>query len=341
MTALPYFPKPQDLAMPLTNVDQSGYSWFKFSHIEFLLDPRISTLKLAEQGALIRLIAHAARQTPFASLSNEPELLAAMVGLSLPRWAKMADQVLGAAFVLCADGRLYCPLMVDELASPQADIDQPKPTKANKTVSKEVSDARRVAAAKSHAARKAKLQNDDANLQTDHANLQNDSILQNLQHAKIANGLQNGGIKGGDLDLEKDLDLNKDQSVKSICAASQHTKDAIAKKFDVFWAAYPKKTDRKKACIAFARIKPSDDLLQTMLSAISAWSSKWTAEPQYIPHPTTWLNGERWNDAPPATPAPQSNHHKPLNAHSEIRQNRAELMRQSLDRPFAAEVNQP
>ena len=292
--------------MPLTNADQSGYSWFKFSHIEFLLDPRISTLKLAEQGALIRLIAHAARQTPFASLANEPELLAAMVGLSLPRWVKMADVVLGAAFVLCADGRLYCPLMVDELASPQADVDQPKPTKAKKTVSKEVSDARRVAAAKSHAARKAKLQNDDASLQTDHANLQNDSILQNLLHAKIANGLQNGGIKGGDLDQDLELDSDLNQNLKNIRAASQHTKDLIAKKFDVFWAAYPKKTDRKKAFAAFTKINPSDDLLQTMLSGIASWSSKWIAEPQYTPHPTTWLNGERWNDAQPVSTKPQA-----------------------------------
>ena len=68
--------------MPLTTVDQSGYSWFKFAHIEFLLDPRISTLKLAEQGALLRLMAHAARQNPFASLPNDPQLLSAMVGLT-------------------------------------------------------------------------------------------------------------------------------------------------------------------------------------------------------------------------------------------------------------------
>ena len=120
----------------------------------------------------------------------------------------------------------------------------------------------------------------------------------------------NGGIKGGDLDLDQDRDLNKDQNLKSTRAASQHTKDTIAKKFDVFWAAYPRKTDRKKALNAFTKINPSDDLLQTMLDAVSAWSSKWLAEPQYTPHPTTWLNGERWNDAPPPV-ATKPNQHKP------------------------------
>lgn len=119
-----------------------------------------------------------------------------------------------------------------------------------------------------------------------------------------------GGIKGGDLDLDQDKDLDQDQNLKSTRAASQHAKDAIAKKFDVFWSAYPRKTDRKKALNAFTKINPSDDLLQTMLDAVSAWSSKWLAEPQYTPHPTTWLNGERWNDAPPPV-ATKPNQHKP------------------------------
>lgn len=280
--------------MPLTTVDQSGYSWFKFAHIEFLLDPRISTLKLAEQGALLRLMAHAARQNPFGSLPNDPELLSAMVGLTLPRWNKIADVVMGAAFVHCSDDRWYCPLMTDELSPVQQDTDA-KPAKAKKPVSPALSAKRAEAAAASHAKRKANLQTDDAKIANDE-----------LQNCKpVANELQNGGIKGGDLDLDQELDSDLNQNLKNIRAASQHTKDAIAKKFDVFWAAYPKKTDRKKAFAAFTKINPSEDLLQTMLSGIAAWSSKWIAEPQYTPHPTTWLNGERWNDAPPVTTKPQ------------------------------------
>ena len=110
--------------MPLTTVDQSGYSWFKFAHIEFLLDPRISTLKLAEQGALLRLMAHAGRQVPFGSLPNDPQMLCAMVGLTLTRWHKIADVVMGAAFVRCSDDRWYCPLMTDELSAPVAKTDE-------------------------------------------------------------------------------------------------------------------------------------------------------------------------------------------------------------------------
>lgn len=69
--------------------------------------------------------------------------------------------------------------------------------------------------------------------------------------------------------------------------------------FEEFWQAYPRKTDRKKAESAWAKIKPDEQTQKTMLNTIAAWSQKWLAEPQFTPHPTTWLNGERWNDAPP------------------------------------------
>ena len=207
MSSLPFIPKPKSLPMPLTNVDQSTYYWHKRNHVEFMLNPQVANLSLSEEGALNRLMNHAARQVPFASLPNDPDMLAAMVRLPTARWNKMSAKVLGAAFVLCTDDRLYCSLMIDELAKPPVDVvDEPKPAKPKKAVSKEVSAARRDAAAKSHAARKAKLQNDDANLQTDHANFAKDE----LQNCKpVANALQNGGKKGGDLDLDSDLDLNK------------------------------------------------------------------------------------------------------------------------------------
>ena len=74
--------------------------------------------------------------------------------------------------------------------------------------------------------------------------------------------------------------------------------------FATFWEAYPRKTDRKKAEAAFLRIRPDAALLAAMLAAIAVQrrSEQWT-KPTAIPHPTTWLNGERWHDElPAATP---------------------------------------
>lgn len=332
MTSLPYFTKPRELPMPLTSVDQSSYDWHKHPHTKILLNARIRALKPDRKGMLWMLIEHAAIEVPFGSVPNEPDRLAEMAGVSAKVWDKAADAVMGAGFILCNDGRWYCPLLVDQLSPVAERRDDDQSVDA---VSKAAERARRYRENKKRDVdRDAQSSERDASV-THHTSERDANVTQRDASVTI------GGIKGGDKDLDSEIDLNKDQSIKSICAASQHDNDAIAQKFDLFWSVYPRKTDRKKASAAFARIKPSDDLLQTMLSVIAAWSTKWTAEPQYIPHPTTWLNGERWNDAPPATPAPQSNHHKPLNAHSEIRQNRAELMRQSLDRPFAAEVNQP
>ena len=72
--------------------------------------------------------------------------------------------------------------------------------------------------------------------------------------------------------------------------------------FDRFWAAYPRKEAKPKAHDAFIKINPDEELLEKMLTAIEKWkaSDQWNENNgQYIPHPTTWLNQQRWNDEPP------------------------------------------
>ena len=69
--------------------------------------------------------------------------------------------------------------------------------------------------------------------------------------------------------------------------------------FARFWAEYPRKSNKPGAAKAFARIAPDEGLLLCMLGAIRKQKStpQWTKDNgQYIPHPATWLNQERWND---------------------------------------------
>lgn len=69
--------------------------------------------------------------------------------------------------------------------------------------------------------------------------------------------------------------------------------------FDQFWEAYPRKEKKKDAQKAWAKLKMTPDLLTEILAALAKWkkSKEWTSKNgKYIPHPTTWLNGERWND---------------------------------------------
>jgi len=69
--------------------------------------------------------------------------------------------------------------------------------------------------------------------------------------------------------------------------------------FNQIWAMYPKKVSKAVAKKAFQKIKPNKELFDTMVKAIETHSSSrdWTKENgQYIPHLSTWLNQERWED---------------------------------------------
>lgn len=70
--------------------------------------------------------------------------------------------------------------------------------------------------------------------------------------------------------------------------------------FPEFWSAYPRKAAKQAAVKAFARLAPSRELLDTLLSAVRSQSTSpdWRKDDgQFIPHAATWLNGRRWEDA--------------------------------------------
>jgi hypothetical protein len=70
-------------------------------------------------------------------------------------------------------------------------------------------------------------------------------------------------------------------------------------RFDIFWAAYPKK-EGKGACRRWWKEhKPDDELLGCMLATIeqAKQTVKWKEQGgKFIPMPATWLNQERWDD---------------------------------------------
>ena len=73
----------------------------------------------------------------------------------------------------------------------------------------------------------------------------------------------------------------------------------IIERFDRFWAVYPKKVGKGDARKAFTKIKPSEELTQRMIDAVTKakTSKEWTRDDgQYIPNPSTWLNQCRWED---------------------------------------------
>ena len=69
--------------------------------------------------------------------------------------------------------------------------------------------------------------------------------------------------------------------------------------FALFWETYPRKVCKPVGKTAWAKaIEKADP--ETILAGLNAQLDTMLAnEPQFRPHPSTWLNQERWSDEPP------------------------------------------
>ena len=68
--------------------------------------------------------------------------------------------------------------------------------------------------------------------------------------------------------------------------------------FDEFWQAYPRKIGKGAARKAYARalrITDHDTIMGALSDQRPAMEAK---ESKFIPHASTWLNQERWEDEP-------------------------------------------
>lgn len=86
---------------------------------------------------------------------------------------------------------------------------------------------------------------------------------------------------------------NIEYNTSNIYSAKFDKNDA----FKRFWSIYPRHTNKKKAFDVFVKKCTDETVLQKMLSAIveQKETEQWQ-NIKYIPHATTWLNGERWED---------------------------------------------
>lgn len=69
--------------------------------------------------------------------------------------------------------------------------------------------------------------------------------------------------------------------------------------FDAFWKLYPKKVEKKKAMAKFKKMCKTEKQFNIIINGLKRHikSEQWQKEHgKYVPYPTTWLNGERWND---------------------------------------------
>lgn len=95
---------------------------------------------------------------------------------------------------------------------------------------------------------------------------------------------------------EHNKNKNKNKNIEKE-KEKEKERELISERFDRFWSVYPKKTDKQAARKEFEKLSPDEDLLNIILNAISRQkASKQWKDAQYIPYPSTWLHGKRWED---------------------------------------------
>ena len=69
--------------------------------------------------------------------------------------------------------------------------------------------------------------------------------------------------------------------------------------FAAFWELYPNKVAKQDALKAWKKLKPDSELLVKIMAGLRKWidSDEWKRDGgRFIPHPSTWINGRRWED---------------------------------------------
>jgi len=91
---------------------------------------------------------------------------------------------------------------------------------------------------------------------------------------------------------------------KCECCGQEIPQESSAK-FDEFWYFYPNKV-KKKIAMRTWRSRNLDKLADTIIDSVRSRISndpRWQAG--YIPDPTTFLNGDRWEDEIATIPKPE------------------------------------
>lgn len=84
-----------------------------------------------------------------------------------------------------------------------------------------------------------------------------------------------------------------------ICSSSDERNLQTDELFNEFWNEYPKKAAKKDALKVWQKMKPDEELANTIIEAVKqrSASTEWTKNNgEFIPLPASYLRGERWKD---------------------------------------------
>ncbi len=122
------------------------------------------------------------------------------------------------------------------------------------------------------------------------------SILQNCQMEET--NLSNRNDENVEPIPDIIPDNNTDINIKGQDGFEQE-KPNWERQFEEFYEKYPKKVKKQNVKKWFEKNKPSGELFRSMMSSLEQFRGckDWLKDKgQYIPYPSTWLNGKRWED---------------------------------------------
>lgn len=112
--------------------------------------------------------------------------------------------------------------------------------------------------------------------------------------------------KEKEIDIELEKEKEKETEPKALSPNGDVTERNKAEvisyeeiAFNEFWSAYPKKVNKKGCYKSFCKIKNLKQEMPVIMEALERFkrSKGWLKDNgQFIPHPTTFINQERWKD---------------------------------------------
>ena len=125
-----------------------------------------------------------------------------------------------------------------------------------------------------------------------------------MTEKEILEGLKPLINNGFFVDASKVLAMCQQLATPETERETERETEKKSQEFDLFWAAYPRKTAKGNAEKSWKKIKPDEKLVAEIIAAIAKQKPTWT-DPKFIPHPATWLNGKRWLDGVEVTTGKQ------------------------------------
>ena len=121
-----------------------------------------------------------------------------------------------------------------------------------------------------------------------------------MNHVKISQEIDEvSSLQEHTVSSLRELEVDTTKTKAKDKDSNTRSPSALDIRFAIFWKAYPKKMAKGKALKVWTRIKPSEELLQTMLASLDQQkrSDNWLDQQgKFIPWPAKWLDEERWED---------------------------------------------